>query len=250
MKASICIDSVFRGMDSVEAISQVKATGFTAYEFWTWKNRDIDALAAKAKELGLACVCLCTSFFNLTEPGQRDSFLQGIKESAVCAKKVNAPFLITQSGSDTGAVRSFQRKSIVAGLKAAVPILEEAGVTILLEPLNGKINHQGIYLESSDEGFDILNEVNSKNVKMLFDTYHQQITEGDILRHMTSNIGQIAHIHCAGNPGRHELESGELDYNWVIKSLESAGYKGYAGIEYFPEKPVAEGLKNIRGFLS
>ena len=246
MKLSICIDSIFNGMDSVLALEQVKAAGFDAFEFWGWQNRDIDAMAAKAKALGLSCVCCCTKYFNLTDPGQRETFLQGLRESIVQAKKIDASALITQSGNDTGAVRSFQRRSIIAGLKAAAPLLEEAGVTLLLEPLNGKIDHRGIYLESSDEGFEILGEIGSPNVKLLFDTYHQQITEGDIIRRMTANIGEIGHIHCAGNPGRHELESGELDYGRIFRALESAGYKGYAGIEYFPAGPAAEGLKQLR----
>jgi hydroxypyruvate isomerase len=124
-------------------------------------------------------------------------------------------------------------------------LLEEAGITLLLEPLNGKVNHPGIYLESSDEGFEIIREVGSPNVKILFDIYHQQITEGDIIRRMTSNIDLIGHIHCAGNPGRHELDSGELDYGRIFKALESAAYKGYAGIEYFPAESPTEGLMRL-----
>jgi hydroxypyruvate isomerase len=135
---------------------------------------------------------------------------------------------------------------MVAGLKAAAPLLEEAGITLLLEPLNGKINHAGIYLESSDEGFEILREVGSPNVKLLFDIYHQHITEGDIIRRITSNIDLIGHLHCAGNPGRHELDSGELDYIRIFKALDDAGYKGYGGIEYFPLHPAEEGLKQLR----
>jgi hydroxypyruvate isomerase len=255
MNFSICIDSVFSYIDktltleqvkdSGAALEAVKAAGFSNFEFWTWKNRNMDALAQKAKDLGLNCVCFCTKFFNLTDPGQRETFLEGLKESLVQAKKANALSLITQSGNDTGAVRPFQHRSMVAGLKAAAPLLEEAGITLLLEPLNGKVNHPGIYLESSDEGFEIIREVGSPNVKILFDIYHQQITEGDIIRRMTSNIDLIGHIHCAGNPGRHELDSGELDYGQIFKALESAAYKGYAGIEYFPAESPTEGLSRL-----
>ena len=260
MTFSICIDSIFSNFDktaaleknknSETALEQVKVAGFSAYEFWVWQNRDLDAMAKKTKESELACACFCTKFFNLTDPDRRETFLEGLKESIVQAKKMGASFLITQSGNDTGAVRSFQHRSIVAGLKAAAPFLEDSCVTLLLEPLNGKIDHPGIYLESSDEGFEILREVNSPNVKLLFDIYHQQITEGDIIRRMTSNIDLIAHIHCAGNPGRHELDSGELDYGRIFKALDTAGYKGYAGIEYFPSKPTAEGLKRLRELMA
>jgi len=210
----------------------------------------MDALAEKAKDLGLNCVGFCTKSFNLTDPGQREVFLEGLKESIVQAKKMGAPCLMTQSGNDIGAVRPFQHRSIAAGLKAAAPLLEDAGVTLLLEPLNSKINHPAIYLESSDEGFDIIKEVGSGNVKLLFDIYHQQITEGDIIRRMTSHIDLIGHIHCAGNPGRHELDSGELDFKRIFRALEKAGYKGYAGIEYSPAEPPMEGFKRLREMVA
>jgi hydroxypyruvate isomerase len=233
-------------MNSLVALDEVKAAGFTAFEFWHWQEKDIDALAKKAAALGLNCAGLCTKSFKLTEPEQRETLIQGLRESIVQAKKMGASFLITQSGNDTGAARQLQRQSIVDGLKAAAPLLEAAGITLLLEPLNAKIDHPGIYLEYSDEGFEILKHVGSPNVKLLFDIYHQQITEGDIIRRMISHIGEIGHIHCAGNPGRHELDSGELDFGRIFKALKSAGYNAYAGIEYFPSEAAAAGLGRLR----
>ena len=249
MTFSICIDSLFSGMDSPEALEQIKAAGFDVYEFWFWQNRDMNALAGKAAALGLSCAGFCTRSFNLTEPGQRETFLFGLKESLAQTKKMGARFLITQSGNDTGAGRGSQQQSIVDGLKMAAPMLEEAGSTLLLEPLNNKIDHPGIYLTSSDEGFDILAQAGSPNIKLLFDIYHQQITEGDIIRRITSHISEIGHIHCAGNPGRHELDSGELDFRRIFSALESSGYRGYAGIEYFPAEAVANGLKRLRELM-
>ena len=246
MKISICIDSIFESIDSIEALATVKAAGFGAFEFWLWHNKDMEAPTAKARELGLDCVAFCTREFNLTDHDKRAGFIQGIKDSIVMAKKHNTPFLITQSGDDTGKERSFQHKSIVAGLKEAAPLLEESGITLLLEPLNDKIDHKGIYLVSSNESFEIIDEVVSPNIKVLFDIYHQQISEGDIIRQMTSNLDKIGHIHCAGNPGRHELDSGELDYARIFKALDSAGYSGYAGMEYFPKEAGTESLKRIK----
>ena len=250
MKISICIDSVFEDMDSIKALAMVKAAGFGAFEFWLWHNRDMEALAAKARELDLACVAFCTREFNLTDPDKRADFMQGLKESILMAKNINSPCLITQSGDDTGKERSFQHKSIVAGLREAAPLLEESGITLLLEPLNNKIDHKGIYLVSSSESFEIIDEAGSPNIKVLFDIYHQQISEGDIIRQMTSNVNKIGHIHCAGNPGRHELHSGELDYARIFKALDSAGYSSYAGLEYFPKEAASESLKQIKEMIT
>ena len=245
MNFSICIDSIFKGMDSLDALDELKNAGFGVFEFWHWKTRDMNALAKKAGDLGLICAGLCTSSFSLTDPAERGTFISCLKESIDQAKKIGAKSLITQSGKKTGAERSFQRQAIIDGLKAAAPMLEDAGITLLLEPLNAKIDHPGIFLESSDEGFEILKNVGSPNVKLLFDIYHQQITEGDIIRRITSHINEIGHIHCAGNPGRHELDSGELDYRRIFRAIEEAGYRGYAGIEYFPAEPAARGLKSL-----
>jgi hydroxypyruvate isomerase len=245
MKFSVCIESLYRGLDGLAALDQVKACGYTAFEFWGWQNRDLEALSKKAAGLGLSCAGFCTKNFFLNDPPKRVEFLEGLKESVAAAKKMGAKFLITQSGEDTGARRDFQHKAIIEGLKEANAILKGSGVTLLLEPLNRKVDHKGTYLESSDEGFEIIDEAGSEHVKLLFDMYHQQISEGDVIRRACANINKIAHIHAAGNPGRNELDRGELDYNRVFKALESAGYKGYAGLEYFPVEDPAAGLKKF-----
>jgi hydroxypyruvate isomerase len=245
MKFSVCIESLFRGMDDLAALDQVKACGYTAFEFWGWRNRDLEALSKKAVGLGLNCAGFCTKNFLLNDPARRGEFLEGLKESVSAAQKMGAKFLITQSGEDTGLRRDFQHRAIAEGLKEADAILMGSGVTLLLEPLNRKINHKGTYLESSDEGFEILDETGSENVKLLFDIYHQQISEGDVIRRACANINKIGHFHAAGNPGRNELDTGELDYNRVFKALEDAGYKGYGGLEYFPLGDPAAGLKKF-----
>ncbi|MDR1252728.1 MAG: TIM barrel protein [Treponema sp.] len=246
MEFSICIDSVFNGIDSLEALDAIRDYGFCAYEFWFWKNRELEAMRKKADRLGMSCRGICTSNFKLTRPEDQKEFLEGLEESIIAAKTIGASCLITQGGPDTGARASFQHRSIAAGLKAAATILKGTGVTLLLEPLNRKINHPDAYLESSDEGFELVREADSENVKLLFDIYHQQISEGDVIRRMTANAGLIGHVHCAGNPGRHELDTGELDYPRIFKALKEAGYNGCLGIEYFPAEEPEAGLRRLR----
>ena len=249
MEFSVCIDAVFRGMDQESALKGVKAAGFGYYEFWGWWNRDLDSLKAKAGSLGLRCAAFCTRFISLTDPARREAYLEGLKESIGAAKKMDVKILISQVGEDTGARRDFQRRSALAGLKAAAPLLEESGITLVIEPLNGKINHPGVFLESSGEGFELVEEAGSPAIKLLFDIYHQQITEGDITRRMVANIGKIGHLHAAGNPGRHELYAGELNYPWIFKALEEAGYRSFAGLEYNSRGDPAEGLGKVRNHL-
>jgi hydroxypyruvate isomerase len=139
MNYSICIDSVFRGTGQEAVLERVKACGFRTFEFWSWWDRDLDALWKKATALGLECAAFCQWFISLTDPARREDYLTGLKESIAAAKKLGAKALISQLGDDTGAVRQFQHRSIVAGLKAAAPLLEESGVTLLIEPLNGSM---------------------------------------------------------------------------------------------------------------
>ncbi|GHV13388.1 hydroxypyruvate isomerase [Spirochaetia bacterium] len=249
MQFSVCIDSVFKGLDQETALEKVKAADFSAYEFWGWWDRDIDALAKKADALGLNCIAFCTRFIPLTDPGQRPAYLEELKGSIAVAKKLGNSLLISQVGSDTGAVRAFQHKSVAAGLRAAAPLLEENNITLMIEPLNGRIDHIGTFLESSDEGFELVEEAGSKNIRLLFDIYHQQINEGDIIRRITANISRIGHLHAAGCPGRHELFIGELDYRNIFRAAGEAGYSGLTGLEYFPEGDASAGLKQIRNSL-
>ena len=118
---------------------------------------------------------------------------------------------------------------------------------LVIEPLNTYVDHAGYYLWSSDEAFQIVGEVNSPNIKVLFDIYHQQIMEGNIIPRIRKNINSIGHFHAAGSPGRHELDSGEINYPNIFEAIGEAGYTGYIGLEYFPLKDAVEGLKKLSG---
>jgi hydroxypyruvate isomerase len=246
MQFSVCIDALFQGRSQEEALEALKAAGFQAFEFWGWWDRDLDSLCAKARDLGLSCAALCTRFISLTDPARREDYLAGLGESIGAAKKTGAKIIISQLGNDTGCRRDFQRRSIAAGLKAALPLLEESGLTLAIEPLNGRVDHRGTYLESSDEGFEIVREVGSGRVKLLFDIYHQQISEGDIIRRIDAGLDSIVHFHAAGTPGRHELDQGELNYPAIFEALDRRGYQGFIGLEYFPSRDVIEGLEKLR----
>jgi len=123
--------------------------------------------------------------------------------------------------------------------------LEKTGITLALEPLNTIIDHKGYYLWQSSEAFEIINKVNSPHVKILYDIYHQQVMEGNIVNTITSNIEKICHFHSAGLPGRGELHDGELNYPFIFSKIDKAGYKGYIGLEYFPKQEPLENLSRI-----
>ena len=246
MRICVPVPGFFRNVEFPEAIKQIGKLGFDAAETYNWKNLDLGKVRETIEETGVELLSMCTTEFRLTDPACRELWVEGLRESCAAAKKVGAKRLITQVGNDTGAPREEQHASIVAGLKAGIPILEEYSVTIMIEPLNTYVNHPGYYLWQSAEAFDIIREIGHPNVKVIYDIYHQQVMEGNIIPSITKNLDCIAHLHSAGHPGRHELQYGENDYRVIFAAADKAGYTGACGLEYTPLLPPEESLAKAR----
>ena len=246
MRICIPVPCFFGKMDFCEAIAKIAQLGFDAAETYNWKSLDLDAVRNACEQSGVELLSMCTTEFNMTNPAKREDWLNGLKESCAAAKRVGASKLITQVGADTGEERARQHDSIVAALKQAKPILEDSGVTIMIEPLNIYVNHPGYYLWSSREAFEIIHEVDHPLVKVVYDIYHQQVMEGNIIPSITQNLDCIAHLHSAGHPGRHELQFGENDYKVIFAAVDKAGYTGACGLEYGATMDSVESLKEFR----
>jgi hydroxypyruvate isomerase len=229
-----------------DAIRKIGALGFDCAETYSWAGMDFDAVRAACQDSGVELLSMCTTEFRLTTPQARPAFLEGLKKSCAAAKKAGASRLITQVGQDTGAPRAAQHESILAGLKASIPILEDSGIILMIEPLNTLVDHKGYYLWSAVEGFDLIRECGHPLVKEVYDIYHQQIVEGNIIPNITQNLELISHLHSAGHPGRIELQFGETDYKNVFAAVDKAGYKGACGLEYRPTMPPEESLREFK----
>lgn len=246
MKLSVCVDALFRGIPFLEAMEQVSETGIKDIEFWSWSNKDIDAIKEKKDRLNLNVIALCARYISLVDPLKRAEYIEGLKQTIEVAQKLNCTRIICTVGDEMkGVSREEQHESLIKGLKQCAPYLSEAGITLLVEPLNTLVDHKGYYLNSSNEGFRIIDEVNDPYVKLLFDMYHQQIMEGNLIANITNNIDKIGHFHAAGNPGRHELDKGEINYNEIFAAIDNAGYEGFVGLEYFPLEHPTEGIKRL-----
>lgn len=247
MKPSVCIESVCRGLDLSEALSLVKSCGFDAFEFWGWGNKNIEQMRAEMDRLELSVSAFCTQGGSLVDRDTHEAFLQGLAETISVAKRLGCSTLIVTAGNELPTVsREDQLGNIVSGLRAAVPMLEDAGITLVLEPLNTAVDHPGYIISRSDEAFNIIDQVGSEQVKVLYDIYHQQITEGNLVATMLGRLSSIGHLHAAGCPGRHELHTGEIHYANVFQALRTAGYSGYVGLEYFPAQDAVSGLERAR----
>lgn len=247
---SVCIDAVLPGMTFDEALRVVKDAGIPAFEFWGWWDKDLDAVLAARDAHGLQIAACCTKFISLVDASLREAYLDGLVESIGAAQRLGTSTLISQVGDFLpGVEREEQHASLVAGLRAAAPLLEEAGITLVIEPLNELVDHVGYYLVRSQEAFEIIDEVASPNVQVVFDVYHQQISEGNVIHNLTSNIDHIGHIHAAGNPGRHELSMGEINYPQVLAAIAASGYDGFVGLEYWPTRAPLEGLREAASWF-
>ena len=244
-RLSACIEAVFRKGRPEERLDQVKAVGLTTFEFWGWRGKNLDAIAKKKDELGLdVAIFSCDTGGPLVAPGSKDKFVPGLRDSIEAAKKLGCNRLIATVGQEIKDIsRAEQHRNIVEAMKAGAPLLEDAGITITIEPLNVLVNHKGYYLATSKEGFEIVDEVGSSNVLLLFDIYHQQITEGNVIRNATENIKQIGHFHVADVPGRHEPGTGEINYFNVFRAIAKAGYTGFLGLEMWPTGDDAEAVR-------
>ena len=243
MRPCIVLPCFFAKIPFVNAVEQISEMGYDACEIWGWKEMDL-ALCKKAlDQYGVELLSLCTTDFRMNDPTYTDEWLKGLIESLEAAKTLGSKKIITQVGQDTGEDREAQKKSIIENLKRAAPILEENETILMIEPLNTLYDHKGYFLSSSQEAFDIVKEVNSPFVKVVFDIYHQQVTEGNILNNIRKNLDLIAHLHAAGHPGRTDLTLGESDYRVIFDRIDKAGYKGACGLEYFPRETAVKSLK-------
>ena len=246
MRLCVAVPCFFGGIPFSDAIRKIASLGFDAAETYDWTHLDLNEARAVCDGTGVELLSMCTTDFRVNEPAHRDEFLDGLKRSCDAAQKLGVRRLITQGGQDTGEERVRQHAAIVETLSMAAPLLSSAGVVLMLEPLNALVDHKGTYLTSSGEAFDIVRAAGSPYVKVIYDIYHQQVTEGNIIPQVTSHLDLIAHLHAAGHPGRHELQDGELNYRYVFAALDAAGYAGACGLEYGPRMAPVESLTTAK----
>jgi hydroxypyruvate isomerase len=172
---------------------------------------------------------------SLVDPSHREGFLADLRRGIAAARKLQCPRIILMSGDERpGVPRGEQFASLVEGLKRAGDIAARERVTLILEPLNSLVNHPGYFLTSGVEGLKAVKEVDNPYVKLLFDIYHQQVQEGNVIDTLSKNIQHIAVFHVADCPGRHEPGTGELHYANIYRAIAKAGFQGHIAMEYLP----------------
>jgi len=232
MKFSLCIGA-YPGKDVVYHLEKVKEHGFQGLEYYAWWDLgDLRKLAAEQERIGVGLSATCTKFISLVDESLRDAYLEGVRQTIEACRILGVRSIISQTGNELdGVPREKQRQTMAETLKLCAPLLEEAGIVLEVEPLNGLVDHAGHFLQRSDESVDVIDRVGSPNVKLVFDVYHQQITEGNVIRNATGYIDRINHYHIADNPGRKQPGTGELNYVNILSAIKDTGFSGFVGLE-------------------
>ena len=245
-----------------EKIRGAAALGWKAIEPLPWLGEDLEAARAASDETGcrISCILVQTADkkdakllrweHGIVHEDAREAFVRGVGESLKAAQTLGCKNIVVTSGNERpGVPRAVQHANIVKALQAAVPVIKGSGVQLVLEPLNVLVNHKGYYLTTSQEGAQIVREVKSPQVRMLYDIYHQQITEGSLIYNIRRYIDEIGHFHVGDVPGRNEPGTGEINYKNVFRAIAETGYSGYVVFECGKTEPVEVVTKKMFALL-
>jgi hydroxypyruvate isomerase len=247
-KFAVNVEMWWRKLPFLERVKQAAALGFPAIEIWPWDNKDLDALADLTHKLGIEIAQFTAWGFKpgLNDPKNHDDFVKKVEQGCAAAKKLRCRLMTIVAGDDIpGMSQEQMHDNVIAGIKRGAPIAEAHDVTMILEPMNIRVDHKGHCLYGSDPTIRILRAVNSRNIKMLADLYHLQITEGDLCGHVRENFDRIAYYQVADHPGRNEPGTGEVHYPRVWKQLHDLGYRGYLGLECRPRNGEVEAARAV-----
>jgi hydroxypyruvate isomerase len=254
---SVKINEMFEGTERDEQVRRVADAGFDGVGFRPWYDDDLPTVVDAAESRGLDVAYLSGGSpategpeFPLTDPERRERAVAELERLIDLAADVDCATVNVIPGRDSDRLdEATKRAAVVESLREIAPRAEEAGVLVGLEPLNVRVDHPGYYLTSSYEGYQIVNAIDSPNVKLLYDVYHQQITEGNVIQNLRTHVDDVGHVHVADVPGRHEPGTGELNYRRIFEALLDAGYDGYVECEFVPTGEPEAAMERVRSLL-
>ncbi|MEP7384401.1 MAG: TIM barrel protein [Gemmatimonadota bacterium] len=233
---------------------------------WCYGKMPLDELCAGAKRIGLLSVELlgekdwpivkahgltcamangpCTIPIGFNRANEHDRLVAESERLLPLVAAASLPNMIVFSGNRDGMADSEGLANCVKGLKRITPIAERLGVTVCMELLNSKVDHKDYMCDHTSWGVELVRQVGSPRFKLLYDIYHMQIMEGDVIRTIREHFAAIGHYHTGGVPGRNEIdESQELYYPAIMRAIADLGYTGFVGQEFIPKREPLESLE-------
>ncbi len=244
------LSMLFTEHDFLDRFDAAARAGFKGVEYIGPYDHAPEVVAARLKKNGLSQV-----LFNLPPgdwgkgergiavlPDRIDEFRKSVDTAITYAKALDCPQVNCLAGIAPEGISPAELENVfVHNLSYAAPRLEEAGIRLLVEAINTR-DIPGFFLKTSGQALAIMDRVGSTNLYFQYDIYHMQIMEGDLARTIEENLGRIAHIQLADNPGRNEPGTGEINYPFLYEHLDRIRYNGWVGAEYKPKAGTEAGL--------
>jgi hydroxypyruvate isomerase len=238
---------------SLEAIARI---GFDTCDNFDWRDGELFAEYKKLlREFGLGAGVLVINKkpdvnalgCSLVDPEERQGFLRELRLCIDAAHEVDCDRLEVLTGNEIpGVSRASQMDSCVQTLQAAVPELEANGMTAVVELLNSVVDHPGYFLNTVEDGMEMIRRVGSPRVKLLFDIYHVQVMQGNVIQRIRDSYAEVGQYHFADVPGRHEPGTGEINFRNVFRAIYDLGYEGFITAEYHPTDFTFRDLEAVR----
>ncbi len=228
------VEMWWRKLPFLDRVKRAAEFGYPAFECWGSHRKQVQAVADLAQQLGIE-VAQFTAASGFNNPAKLDQFVEQIKNACREAKILKARKACVVAGANIkGMTERQMHDQCITALKKVAPIVEDNNLMLILEPLNIRVDHKGQCLYRGPDAVRICREVDSPKVKINWDLYHQQITEGDLCGHLREGFDQIGYIQLADHPGRHEPGTGEINYSRVLREVSDLGYHDYVGLELSP----------------
>lgn len=268
MEYAVNIEMLYPGIPFCSRIGRVKEAGFEAIEFWGWRDRDIDDIVKTCEKNGVRVQAISAmGDYSPCDREHQTECIRSVEQTMKVAEKLGAKHLILFPNHFTkDGCSDFRGKYTKADSIAAItalfmrlaPKLEEAGITLLFEPLNNHGSDGGMSVTNTQEGAAIIRAVNSPRIRLLLDVFHMQLMHGNLWENIRDNLDIVSYIHLADAPDRHEAGTGEINFSYLLQMIKGKGYEGTICPEYFPQKDTDESLctwkqvfsANDKGFSS
>jgi hydroxypyruvate isomerase len=249
-KLSVMLWTVFTHLPFEQRLENVASAGYSNVElvgeFKKWSENDFKNVAQTRRRLGISFDATGGVESWLTDPAQREAFLGEVKNLLPVMERLECPALIVLTGNKVPSLsHQAQHASCVEGLKRAADLVQGHGTRILLENIDPEENPTS-FLTSVAEGFEVIKEVNHPQVRFLYDFFHEQISEGNLIEKLEKNVALVDLVHIADVPGRHEPGTGEINYTNIYKKLVELRYDRYMAMEFLPTRNAVESLKAAR----
>jgi hydroxypyruvate isomerase len=242
--------TVFRDHPFEYRLEKVAEAGYHAVElvneFDNWTDSDFQQANRTKRSLGITFDANAGVRKGVADPAAREDFLNEFKNFLPTADRLECPAIIVLSGNRVeGLSHDAQHQACVQTLKRAGDIAAKQNLTLLLENIDPEENPK-YFLTSVAEGFEIVRSVGNPHVKFLYDFYHEQIAEGNLIEKLQKNIEQVGVVHIADVPGRHEPGTGEINYETIFRKLAELNFTGYAAMEFLPSSDPVSTLRAAR----